>query len=268
MKSKKTIILCLSLVLLTLPLMGCITDDSKSTVNPLTQQLATLQSQMTTAVADISELKKEIVKKEDRSRVDGLVVSLGAGSAGAGYSKAEVYTKDEVRKIVADAISALKDEKPWSSNSPGANNNNNSSIISTNGDLDLIVERAPGDDEVWVNDNIPVEWRLTVKNRSLSGTYFRINANFDTTETAAVIASAQVIPSYGQGTIIFTPNPLTTTTAVTNLSFTSQVSASNGKIWIPKNSEQSLYLVFKVDYADVIVTGKRWSWDFSIKQLN
>ncbi len=265
MKISKFLVILIVLSIFVLP--GCV-DDSKTTSqqNSIINDIALAKAEASQARAEVKALQDTVAKKADQSVVDTILKMVGSGSGQAAntYTKDQLYTKAEVDKIIGD----LKNDQSWIKSSYNNSANSKGSVISSNGDLELIVERSPGEDEVWINDNIPVEWRLTVRNKSGTGTYFRITSNFDTVEGSVLIASAKLTPSYSQSSIICTPNPYSSTTAVNNMSFTTQSSASESRVWIPKNSEQSLYMVLQIDYTEATVTGRRWAWDFSIRQLN
>lgn len=259
---KRSIIIMAAIMLLALPLAGCVTDDSPDkTITPLLTEISNLKNLVTKNTTDIAKLKEDVAKKADSSRVDNLATSIGKPA------NVDTYTKTEVDAAIASAINTLKSNQSWITGNSGSGSGNlDDEIISSDGDLDLIVERAPGDEEVWVSDKIPVVWRLTVRNKSNTGTYFRITANFDTVESPVSINTVEVTPSYSQSSMLFTSSQYSSDTAINNMSFTSRSSASESRVWIPKNSDQPLYLELKVDYATV--TGCRWAWDFLIRQSN
>lgn len=87
----KLLFVCLSLVL-ALPLAGCITNDTPTAAAP--NPLTGMQTQINTNTADIAQLKTDVAKKADSTRIDALETG-GAGGA-AGYSKTETYTRAEV----------------------------------------------------------------------------------------------------------------------------------------------------------------------------
>lgn len=253
-----------TLALLFVPALGCVTDDEAPAKTSFVAQLAILQAQMTSVQNDISSLRTEIGKKADSSRVDALVTN-GTGGKVDAYSKSETFTQEEIRNEISRAIIKLKEEITTINNNTA---DDNSKILSSDGVLELICERAPGDEKVWINDSIPVEWRLIVKNKGTSGTYFKIDADFDLADAGTAIAAATLIPSYDKSVMQFSPSTFSSATAVSAISFDSQVSASERRVWIPKSSEQNLYIVLTIDYADATVIGKRWNWDFRIRQAD
>jgi hypothetical protein len=121
----RLLLVLLSGLLLVLPASGCITDDSKTTVSPITNDIATMKVQIATHGTDISKLRDYLSKKADSTRVDALA---GTGGGTAGYSKAETYTQQQVNDAITTAITALKNnsDQSWIKVTPanlGANPN-------------------------------------------------------------------------------------------------------------------------------------------------
>jgi hypothetical protein len=197
------------------------------------------------------------------------LIKAGGGGTSNSYSKDEVYTKDQVNTTVGQAIEALKKDQSWINNSSSGGSNDTTSpegVISSNGNMELTLERSV-EEEVWLDDGVSQSWRFTVRNKGSSGTYFRINANFDVVDEAVDITSCTLTPDYSASSgVIFNPNNTFPSTKVSNISFTSAQSSSSSKIWIGKGREESLYVTIKIDYTTV--TGKRWNWDFTIRELN
>jgi hypothetical protein len=220
----------------------------------------------------VSSLKETRVSTETFNGLKDRVTALENKSTPV----TTTYTKTEVdaaiSQAITNAVNNLKNDQSWvkgiSSGYSSSGGSTSSNVLSTDEDLELVLERAPGDEEVWINDKIPVEWRLTVINKAASGVYFRIRADFVSTESSVAIVDAHITPSYSQSSMQFTPNPLTTAGTVNTMTFSSQASSSDTRVWIPKNSQQTLYLVLYVDYTDTTVTGKRWEWEFDVNQMH
>jgi len=140
-------------------------------------------------------------------------------------------------------------------------------VLSSNGNIQLLLERSV-EDELWMENGATQTFRLTIKNNGTAGSYFRINADFDC-EDSVIITSATLIPTYSASSgVIFNP-PSLPATAISNLSFTSAASSTSTKIWIGKGREESLFVVLKVNYGgSPVPTGKLWTWDFTIRELN
>lgn len=85
-----------AIMLLALPLAGCVTDDSKTAVNPITTQVTQVQNDLKNTQADVKALQDSVSKKVDLSTVTDLIKTAGAAGASSGYSKAETYTRAEV----------------------------------------------------------------------------------------------------------------------------------------------------------------------------
>lgn len=140
-------------------------------------------------------------------------------------------------------------------------------VLSTNGDLELSLEKSL-DGELWINHNQGQTFFLNVYNKGTSGTYYRINANYDLIDASTVAVSSATIVVGNSSMISFAP----TTTfpgTVSGFAFVSQAGSSGGsKIWIGKNSNVSIVLVLTVNYTDSNTPNKLWSWDYNIRQVN
>ena len=117
---KRSIIIMAAIMLLALPLAGCVTDDSESkTITPLLTEISNLKNLVTKNTTDVAKLKEDVAKKADSSRVDNLATSIGQQSGSKDY-----YTKSEVSQMIND----LKSDQSWIKSS-----GSNPSIPSTGG---------------------------------------------------------------------------------------------------------------------------------------
>jgi hypothetical protein len=196
----------------------------------------------------------------DSARISSLETRLATAESKLATGTGGVST------ATTDALSArIKTLEDWKAGTgAGPIDPSTPGVLSSNGVMVLTLERSV-EDEIWMDDNVSQTWRFTVKNTGTSGAYFRINANFDTVDDAVAITSATLTPDYSASSgVIFTPASLSGT--VSNLSFTSAQSTTSNKIWIGKGREESMFVTFKIDYAGS-VTGKRWTWDFIIREV-
>jgi hypothetical protein len=216
------------------------------------QALVGALSSKINGIADTSGLSSRISSAESRlSTVEGKV-----GGTTGGVSQATV-----------DALSArIKTLEDWkatggSISGGGTADPVDGAILDADGDLQLILERSV-EEEVWIDDNVNQTFRLTVKNNGTSSTYFRINADFDCEESVA-ITSATLTPDYS-GSGVATPAAIGAST-ITSIPFLITSTGSSNKIYIGKSREESMFVTLKVDYASAV--GKRWTWDFSIRDV-
>jgi hypothetical protein len=270
----KVILLAISALLLILPAFGCITDDSKA---PATSAAFVSTAQH---AADVAALNASLAKKADQTSVDMLVKMMPAGGATATdtYPKTQLYTKAEVDAAISAATAGLKSDQTWITKTGGSTSTTGGStgtpkgdVLSSNGDLELYLDKDM-DDEIYINNAQAMTWFLTVKNNGNSGTYYRINANFDLSDSTPVnissapltVANSTMASFASSTTIDCTPAP-----AVSGLAYASSQAGGTNKIYIGKNASISLVLVLTVTYCTpATVPGKLWTWDFSIRQLN
>ena len=212
------------------------------------------------------------------SKVNGLGDSSGLSSRISGLDsrvavlEAKPAATGGVSTVTTDALATrIKVLEDWKAGiGTGSTNNGSTSnpaegVISSNGNLQLILEKSV-EDEVWMDDGVSQTWRLTVRNTGTSGTYFRITANFDTVEDAVAVKDATLTPDYSaSSSAVFNCNN-TLPATISNLSFTSSASSSSSKIYIGKGRDESMYITLKMHYSTV--TGRRWTWDFTIKELS
>jgi hypothetical protein len=210
-----------------------------------------------------------------KGRVDTMEVRVNAGVGGGNsYDKSLLYTKAEVNQAITDAITALKaaPDQTWIKGGGGSSGGGTTTpfgnMISSNGDLELYLEKDM-DSELYVDDNQAETFFLSIKNKGTSGTYYRLNANFDLEGDVSTIALIEPVTLTCENSSMVTFSRSTTIPGtVSGLAFTSQAGSSGSKIWIGKNTTIDLVVVLKINYTDPAVSGKLWTWDYSIRQLN
>lgn len=222
--------------------------------NGLQALFSSLQSKVSSG-GDTAGLSSRISSLETRLATAESKLATAGGGGGASTA-------------TTDALSArIKTLEDWkaglgSSSGGGTLAPSDGAVLDTDGDLQLILERTV-EEEVWVDDNLNQTFRLTVRNNGTSSTYFRINADFDCEESVA-ITSATLTPDYS-GSGVATPAAIPAST-VTSIPFLITSTGSSNKIYIGKSREESMFVTLKVDYAGS-VAGKRWTWDFSIRDV-
>lgn len=212
-----------------------------------------------------SSLQSKVSSGGDTSGLSSRISSLETRLATA---ESKLATAGGGGSATTDALSArIKTLEDWkvglgSSSGGGTLSPTDGAVLDTDGALQLILERTV-EEEVWIDDNINQTFRLTVRNNGTSSTYFRINADFDCEESVA-ITSATLTPDYS-GSGVATP-PAIGASTVTSIPFLITSTGSSNKIYIGKSREESMFVTLKVDYAGS-VAGKRWTWDFSIRDV-
>ncbi len=221
--------------------------------------LQTLVSTINNKISGISDIPSLISRVSAiDSRVSVVEGKVGT-SSGGGVSQAAF-------DALAARVKVLEDWKAsgGSTSGGGSLDPTDGAIVSSHGNLQLILERAV-EEEVWVDDNVNQTWRLTVRNNGTSSTYFRINSYFDCEESVA-ITSATLVPDFsGTSAVQCTPTSVGAST-INTLPFLFTSTGSSNKVYIGKSREESLFLTLKIDYASAV--GKRWTWDFSIREVN
>lgn len=207
-------------------------------------------------ISDVQSLITRVNSAESRlSSVEGKVGTSSGG--GSGVTQAQI-----------DALSArIKTLEDWKATAGSGGSSGGtvpgSNILDQDGDLQLLLEREK-EEEVWLDDNVAETWRLTVKNTGTSSTYFRINADFDCEESVA-ITSATLTPDFSYSSGVQCSPASYGASTVTSLSSLITSTGTSNKIYIGKSREESMYVTLKVNYATA--TGKRWTWDFSIRDV-
>jgi hypothetical protein len=216
--------------------------------------LQALFSALNTKVAgmgDSSGLNSRISSVESRvSTVEGRTTSGGVSQATVDALSARIKTLEDWKAGIGTGGSTGGTLDPV-----------DGAVLDTDGDLQLILERSV-EEEVWIDDNLNQTFRLTIRNNGTSSTYFRINCDFDCEESVA-ITSATLTPDYS-GSGVATPAAIGAST-VTSIPFLITSTGSSNKIYIGKSREESMFVTLKVDYATAV--GKRWTWDFSIRDV-
>ena len=109
-----------AIILLALPLAGCVTDDSPDeTITPLLTEISNLKNLVTKNTTDVAKLKEDVAKKADSSRVDNLATSIGQSA------NVDAYTKAEIDAI----IKQLKENQSWINTASAASPTNSASTV-------------------------------------------------------------------------------------------------------------------------------------------
>jgi len=219
--------------------------------------LQTLYGAMNNKIAGISDIPSTVVKVSSlETRMATVESKVAIGGSGGGVSQATV-------DALSARIKTLEDWKATAGSGGSSGPDLANGVLDSDGDIQLILERSE-EEEVWVDDNVNQTFRLSVKNNGTSSRYFRINCDFDCEESVA-ITSATLTPDYS-GSGVATPTAIGVST-VTSIPFLVTSTGSSNKIYIGKSREESMFLTLKIDYAGSIA-GKRWTWDFSIREVN
>jgi hypothetical protein len=211
-----------------------------------------------------SALNNKVASGGDTAGLSSRISSLETRLATA-ESKLATGGTGGASSATTDALSAriktLEDWKATAGSGGSSGPDLANGVLDADGDLQLILERTV-EEELWIDDNLNQTFRLTVKNNGTSSTYFRINADFDCEESIA-ITTATLTPDYS-GSGVATPAAIPAST-VTSIPFLITSTGSSNKIYIGKSREESMFVTLKVDYATAV--GKRWTWDFSIRDV-
>jgi len=213
---KRSIIITAAIMLLALPMTGCVTSDAPDqTITPLLTEIGNLKNLVASHTADIAKLKEDVARKADSSRVDSLATSIGQQSGtAAGYTKAETYSRAEVDAAIASAINALKANQSWitgaSSGSQGGSDTG--TVIFTNNPVSIpqIFSSSGG------ASSSP--WIMTIKNNSSTWQYVKpvVQLNVASGQPSSKVTGITLIISGGSCTMT---GSLTADNITGNMSF-------------------------------------------------
>ena len=161
---KRSIIIMAAIILLALPLAGCVTDDSPDkTITPLLTEISNLKNLVTKNTTDVAKLKEDVAKKADSSRVDSLATSISKPA------NVDTYTKAEVDAAIASAINTLKSNQSWitGSDSSSSGGSDTGTVIFTNNPVSIpqIFSSEAGASST--------PWIMTIKNNSSTWQYVK-----------------------------------------------------------------------------------------------
>ena len=216
MKNRLLLVL-LSGLLLILPA-GCVTDDSKTADSPITTDIATIKAVQAEQSTDIANLKDQVGKKADSTRVDALVTGGIGGTAG--YSKDETYTKAEVDTKISTMQATIDSlTTKVSQLTPGTGGGSPTSeigtVVFTNNPVSIpqILSSSTG--------STGTPWIMTIVNQSTTWQYVKpvITLNISSGQTQTTVTDLIIIASGSScsmtGEIIAPGGP----TATSNFSF-------------------------------------------------
>jgi outer membrane murein-binding lipoprotein Lpp len=262
-------------LLLLIPILvglACVDSGGGDATNSLATQIATLTAKDASLQSSIDSTRSELNQKASKSEIDDVNRKINNLPQG-GSTPADMATKAIVDQKIADAISALKADQAWIKTTGGGGGGNNDTpygdVLASNGDLELYLEKDV-DEELYVEHTTAKSFFLSVKNKGTAGAYYRLNANFDLAGDVSTIALTDAVLTCENSSMVTMARSTTMPGTVSGLAFVSQQSGGGTKIWIGKNSTVDLILVLKVTYNQVptAVSGKLWTWDFSIRQIN
>ena len=254
--------------------LACVSSDDSGGGNSLATQIATLTAKDASLQSSIDSTRSELNQKASKSEIDDLNRKINNLPQGGGTSTppADMATKSIVDQKIADALSALKADQAWiKATTPtggGSTSTPKGDVLASNGDLELYLEKDM-DEELYIEDGQAKSFFFSIKNKGTAGTYYRLNANFDLAGDVSTIALIEPTTLSCENSSMVTFSRSTTIPAtVSGLAWVSSAGGGGSKIWIGKNSTIDLILVVKINYTDPAVSGKLWTWDFSIRQIN
>jgi hypothetical protein len=261
------------LILIPILILGlaCVSSDDGAAADSLSAKLAAMQATILQHTSVIDSLRSEVNNKASKSEIDDMRRTISNLPQG-GSTPADMATKAIVDQKIADAISALKADQAWiKATTPtggGGTTDPRGDVLASNGDLELYLEKDM-DEELYIEDGQAKSFFMSIKNKGTAGTYYRLNANFDLAGDVSTIALIEPTTLTCENSSMVTFSRSTTIPAtVSGLAWVSSAGGGGSKIWIGKNSAIDLILVAKINYTDPAVSGKLWTWDFSIRQIN
>ena len=262
-------------LLLLIPILvslACVSSDDGAAANPLSSQIAALTAKDASLQSLIDTVRSELSQKASKSEIDDVNRKINNLPQSGGSTPADMATKAIVDQKIADAISALKADQAWiKATTPtggGGTSTPKGDVLASNGDLELYLEKDM-DEELYIEDGQAKSFFFSIKNKGTAGTYYRLNANFDLAGDVSTIALIEPTTLSCENSSMVTFSRSTTIPAtVSGLAWVSSAGGGGSKIWIGKNSTIDLILVVKINYTDPAVSGKLWTWDFSIRQIN
>jgi len=252
--------------------LACVGDDGAAATNSLASQIAALTAKDASLQSLIDTVRSELSQKASKSEIDDVNRKINNLPQSGGSTPADMATKAIVDQKIADAISALKADQAWiKATTPtggGSTSTPKGDVLASNGDLELYLEKDM-DEELYIEDGQAKSFFFSIKNKGTAGTYYRLNANFDLAGDVSTIALIEPTTLSCENSSMVTFSRSTTIPAtVSGLAWVSSAGGGGSKIWIGKNSTIDLILVVKINYTDPAVSGKLWTWDFSIRQIN
>lgn len=201
MKSRMLIPLIIIAILI-IPLAGCVTDDSQPNVTPLATDLNNLKATVTQHGNEISQLKQEVSRKADSSRVDSLATSIGQSGSSNCYPRSETYSKAEVDAAITSAINNLKANQSWINSNSGSGSGSSSgsdtgTVIFTNNPVSIpqIFSSSSGASST--------PWIMTIRNNTTTWQYVKpvVQLNVASGQPSSLVEDISLLISGGACTM-------------------------------------------------------------------
>lgn len=199
---KSRIFISIIMAISIIPLAGCVTDDSQSNVTPLATDLNNLKTTVAQHSTEISQLKQEVSRKADSSRVDSLATSVGQSGSSNCYPRSETYSKAEVDAAIASAINNLKANQSWinlnsSSGSGSGSVSDTGTVIFTNNPVSIpqLFSSSSG--------AASTPWIMTIKNNSTTWQYVKpvVQLNVASGQSSTTVTDITLLISGGACTM-------------------------------------------------------------------
>lgn len=188
------------MAILIIPLAGCVTDDSQSNITPLATDLNNLKATVAQHSNEISQLKQDVSRKADSSRVDSLATSIGQSGSSNCYSRSETYSKAEVDAAIASAINNLKANQSWinsNSSSGSGSGSDTGTVIFTNNPVSIpqLFSSSSG--------AASTPWIMTIKNNSTTWQYVKpmVQLNVASGQSSTTVTDITLLISGGACTM-------------------------------------------------------------------
>lgn len=188
------------MAILIIPLAGCVTDDSQSNITPLATDLNNLKATVAQHSTEIAQVREEVGRKADSSRVDSLATSIGQSGGSNCYPKSETYSKAEVDAAIASAINNLKANQSWINSNSGSGSGSVSdtgTVIFTNNPVSIpqLFSSSSG--------AASTPWIMTIKNNSTTWQYVKpvVQLNVASGQSSTTVTDITLLISGGACTM-------------------------------------------------------------------
>jgi len=224
---------------------GCVSDSSAPATDSLLSTIKATQDTVKKHTEVIDALRVDVDKKATKTEIDDLNRKINNLPQSGSATPTDVYTKEQVNQAIADAITALKNEKPWAGSTGVPGTSDTGTVVFTNNPAAIpqIFSSSSGG-----NSN---PWIMTIKNNSTTWQYVKpmVSLNVASGQPSSIVNDVSLMASGGNcsltgtflvpGNYTFSPSNMNTVATPSVIIFPISGCNGSGEWYIGPGQQQA-----------------------------